>query len=170
VEFVTERGASGSPGRRARSAVVQVWLRMSSRTTGLHAGLTVVRQMHMESHQKILDAVIATYETHTEKSGSVCRAQEKKGKMPQIKMRDECVYEFETGPDDGREDRCEYVHRVSVHQSIKFGGASVGRCTNTALPGMCMCYIHAPREAMAMVIRLYAVKVNKYEETHEAGV
>jgi hypothetical protein len=62
-------------------------------------------------------------------------------------------YEFETGPYDGREDRCEYIHRLDTHSSIMHGGSSLGRCTNDALPGMRFCYVHADREAMAYHIR-----------------
>lgn len=70
-----------------------------------------------------------------------------------IKTKDEEVYEFEIGPDDENPNRCEYIHRVSVHPSIKIGGASLGRCKNRALPGMRFCYIHSTREAMAYIIR-----------------
>jgi hypothetical protein len=78
-----------------------------------------------------------------------------------MEIKTEDGYEFEIGPDDDREGRCKYVHRVGVHPSIKVGGPSIGRCTNDALPGMRMCYMHASREAMSMAIRMYAKKIEE---------
>lgn len=75
-----------------------------------------------------------------------------------IKTKDEEVYEFETSPDNGDTDRCEYIHRVSLHPSIRIGGASLGRCINKALPGMRFCYIHSTREAMAHMIKTLSRK------------
>lgn len=81
---------------------------------------------------------------------------------------DKQKYIFMTTPDDEREGRCRYIHRISVHPTIKVGGPSLGRCANTALPGMDQCYIHAPREAMAYAIRILDDKVWKLEkELHE---
>ncbi len=76
-----------------------------------------------------------------------------RGKMTDIKYKDENVYKFEISQDDKRENRCQYIHRVSVHPSIVIGGVGIGRCNNEALPGMLYCYIHTTREAMAMYIR-----------------
>lgn len=79
----------------------------------------------------------------------------------EIEYRDLEVFRYETGRDDGDEERCTYVSRASLHPSVKIGGASFGRCKNDVLPGMLMCYIHANRGAMAMAIRMYADKVKK---------
>jgi len=79
----------------------------------------------------------------------------------EIKYKDPGVFRFEVGPDDDDEERCTYIHRVCTHPSIKFGGSSLGRCTNKKLPGMTACYIHADRDAMAMRIRLYAYEIRK---------
>ena len=50
-------------------------------------------------------------------------------------------------------EKCNHITRVSVHPSVRVGGASLGRCENEALPGMTVCYLHADREAMAYQIR-----------------
>lgn len=62
-------------------------------------------------------------------------------------------------------DKCDHVVRVSIHPSIRIGGASIGRCENKCLPGMVRCYKHADREAMAFMIRSMA----KALKTHKGG-
>jgi hypothetical protein len=69
-----------------------------------------------------------------------------------IKHKDEETYEYEIGPDDNDEGRCEYRHNASVHPSIRIGGFNLGRCKNKALPGCRFCYIHTPRDAIPMLI------------------
>jgi hypothetical protein len=81
----------------------------------------------------------------------------------EFEITDDSKYYFETAPDDGEEGRCQHVHRLNVHPSIRIGGVSVGRCVNKALPGMVNCYIHTPREAMDYVIRSLFEKVQSLE-------
>lgn len=79
----------------------------------------------------------------------------------EIRYQDPEVFHFEIGPEDGDEERCQYIHRVGIHPSVKIGGAGIGRCKNKALPGMTVCYIHANRDGMALAIRMLAVKIKK---------
>lgn len=65
-------------------------------------------------------------------------------------------------------DKCTYVHRVSVHPSIKVGGASLGRCENDTLPGMTVCWEHADREAMAYHIRYLSKRLDAMREARDA--
>ena len=60
-----------------------------------------------------------------------------------------------------KDNQCSYINRVAIHESIKVGGASLGRCENECLPGMTVCYLHATREAMAYAIKLYAKKIKE---------
>uniref|UniRef100_A0A6M3XS26 Uncharacterized protein n=2 Tax=viral metagenome TaxID=1070528 RepID=A0A6M3XS26_9ZZZZ len=49
--------------------------------------------------------------------------------------------------------QCTHVDRVSVHPSIKIGGASLGQCKNEALPEFTVCHEHACREALVYQVR-----------------
>ena len=60
-------------------------------------------------------------------------------------------------------DKCDHVERVSIHPSIKIGGAAMGRCERDALPGMVVCGEHATRDALVMNIRTLSAKVEKLE-------
>ena len=52
-------------------------------------------------------------------------------------------------------DKCDHLTRVSIHPSIKIGGASIGRCTRDALPGMLVCAEHATPDAIRMLVHGY---------------
>ena len=57
--------------------------------------------------------------------------------------------------------QCNHITRVAIHSSIKFGGASIGRCENECLPGMVVCWEHATREALVYAVKLYAKQVEE---------
>ena len=49
--------------------------------------------------------------------------------------------------------QCSHINRVSVHSSIKHGGASVGRCKRECLPLLVVCELHAVSEAICMAMK-----------------
>lgn len=59
---------------------------------------------------------------------------------------------------------CDHIDRVAVHPSIKFGGASIGKCEREVLPGMTCCAQHATREALGYWIRELAKRLAKHGE------
>lgn len=48
--------------------------------------------------------------------------------------------------------KCNKTTRLSVHPSVKIGGATIGKCQNECLPEMTVCWEHASREALVMHI------------------
>jgi hypothetical protein len=69
-----------------------------------------------------------------------------------IKYKDDEVYEYEIGPDEGEEGRCEHIEYTSVHPSVLIGGFNSGRCKNKALPGCRFCHIHTSRDVLPMLV------------------
>lgn len=57
-------------------------------------------------------------------------------------------------------DKCNYTKTVSVHPSVKIGGATVYECNNDTVPGMTVCYEHANKEALVYYIQTL-LKENK---------
>jgi hypothetical protein len=52
--------------------------------------------------------------------------------------------------------RCSHIERVSIHPSVKIGGAFVGQCVREALPGLTVCAWHADPETLSkMIMDLY---------------
>jgi hypothetical protein len=50
--------------------------------------------------------------------------------------------------------KCQKVFRVSIHPSIKMGGATVGKCQNDAAPGLNCCWEHAEKETLIHYIQM----------------
>ena len=75
--------------------------------------------------------------------------------MTTIKYKDEETYEYEIGTDSDDKERCEYIHRASVHPSVLIGGFNLGRCKNKALPGCRFCHIHISRDALPLLSNMW---------------
>jgi len=49
--------------------------------------------------------------------------------------------------------KCDHVHRVSVHPSVRIGGASLGQCEKDAAPGLTCCWEHATKECLIYYVQ-----------------
>lgn len=54
----------------------------------------------------------------------------------------------------GKATKCSKVHRVPLaNVGIVIGGVSVGQCENERFPGLVVCFEHADKETLALMVQ-----------------
>ena len=61
--------------------------------------------------------------------------------------------------------RCSHINIVSVHPSVKIGGASIGQCQNECIPGLVVCAKHADKEALVILVKQLLKRIKELEQS-----